>query len=79
MKLVIPIELTEEEQRDLQYLFQDALWDFVRSRSGDYVEHRYPEFDENQKAVKRHQVKRRINLAGKLRSAAFQMRIEEGE
>lgn len=75
-KIILTVEgdITEEEQKDLEYLLSDALSEFATRRypAKDYVANRYPGkeylFDKFEKTA---QVERRIDLARKLHDAAL--------
>ena len=72
--LTVDDDITEEEQKDLQYLLSDALSEFAtcRSPAKDYVANRYPGKDYlPDRLDKVAQVERRIDLARKLHNAAL--------
>jgi hypothetical protein len=75
-KIILTVEddISEEEQKDLQYLLSDALMEFATRRhpAKDYVANRYPDKDTLfNRLDKVAQVERRSDLARKLHNAAL--------
>jgi hypothetical protein len=75
MHITIAAELTEQEQHDIRYLLTDALNEFMACRQGAYVDRRYAAQDEVFKVQKRAQVARRLALAAKLLTAAYDAKL----
>jgi hypothetical protein len=75
--LTLEVDISEQEQKDLEYLISDALAEFATRRypAKDYVDERYPKTNEGYNWVDRTekvaQVERRIDLARKLHNAAL--------
>ena len=78
MKIIVEGELTEQERNELRFLLSDALSEFMTAREGDYVSRRYPEQSELFKTIKRVQVERRGDLARRLKLAASNVEVRDG-
>lgn len=81
-RIVLTLDLSEQDQKDLRYLLTDALAEFrsARQPAEEYVERRYdkrcPPLSYLGVGAKIAEVNRRCDLAARLKSAAHQYELE---